>query len=71
MSVQAYGAGSPLSALQPSPGSSRSDVQLIGSERSAQSADQAEVRNRCAGNVHESLGANIRSCRTKWSAYAQ
>ena len=64
MSVHAYGAGSPLSALDPSPGSFRSDVQLIGSEKSEQSADQADVRNRCAGSVHESLGANIRSCRT-------
>jgi hypothetical protein len=45
--------------------------QLIGSFGSVQDADHADTRNRCAGSVQESVGANIRSCRTKWSAYVQ
>ena len=34
-------------------------------------ADHPETRDRCAGSVQESVGANIRSCNTKCSAYAQ
>ncbi len=53
------------------PGNFWSDVQLIGSSRSVQVADQPETRNRCAGSVHESVGANMRSCRVNVFAYAQ
>jgi hypothetical protein len=45
-----------------------SERQLIGFFGSLQDADHAETRNRCDGRVHESAGANIRSCSTKWSA---
>ena len=34
-------------------------------------ADQAESMNRCEGSVQESTGANIASCSTYSSAYAQ
>ena len=33
-----------------------------------QLAAHAETRNRCDGSVHESAGANMWSCRTKWCA---
>ena len=44
--------------------SSRFETQDIGSCASEQRAAQADTRNRCAGRVHESAGANMRSCRT-------
>jgi hypothetical protein len=39
--------------------SSRSETQLIGSLGFSQCAAHAEMRNRCAGSVHESAGANM------------
>jgi hypothetical protein len=48
-----------------------SDTHVIGSTGRAHVADHAETRKRCEGSVHESVGANIRSWRTKFLAYAQ
>ena len=45
-----------------------SDRQVIGFSGSVQLAAQPDTRYRCAGSVHASAGANIRSCSTKWSA---
>ena len=49
----------------------RSEAQDIGSRGSAQWAAHADTRNRCAGSVHESAGANMWSCRTNSFAYRQ
>ncbi len=48
--------------------SSRFETQDIGSRATEHRAAQADTRNRCAGRVHESAGANMRSCRTNFLA---
>jgi hypothetical protein len=53
------------------PGNFWSDEHDMGSSRSVQVADHAEIRNRCAGSVQESVGANMRSCKVKVRAYFQ
>ena len=50
---------------------SRFETQDIGSWGSEQLAAHADTRNRCAGSVHESAGANMWSCRTNSFAYRQ
>ena len=69
MSAQMYGRGSPASGVQffvssPArpPGFRWFETHDIGSSGTWHRADHPETRNRWAGSVHESVGANIRSC---------